>query len=53
MTGKKRTKIKRVCQCGCNQKFTTTFPRQIYKNDTHAQRVYDAKRRVRIVSKDK
>jgi hypothetical protein len=39
-TGKRRARIKKICPC-CGEKFTTTNPEKVYKNQAHKQRVYD------------
>lgn len=39
-TGKRRPKLSRLCPCGCNKKFKTTNPKQIYMNEAHKKRHY-------------
>lgn len=47
-TGSRRNKIKRLCACGCGQKFTTTFPEKLYKNVAHKQAAF----RMRVTTRD-
>lgn len=47
-TGKRREKIRKICACGCGQKFTTTEPRKIYKNDAHRKRKDRARMRTKL-----
>lgn len=41
----RRPKVAKVCTCGCGEQFSTTFPRQKYKNDTHRKRAWARKNR--------
>lgn len=49
-TGKRRPKLVKICPC-CNKKFTTTEPRQIYKNDAHRKRFNRDRDRARTRTK--
>jgi hypothetical protein len=52
-TGKRRPRIKRICACGCGEKFTTTFEDKLYKNKAHKQRKYKKKMTTRAARKSK
>jgi hypothetical protein len=39
-TGKRRPRIRRLCECGCGKWFTTTFEDKKFKNAAHKQKKY-------------
>jgi hypothetical protein len=46
-SGNRRPILERMCACGCNETFKTTFPDKLYLNGAHKQRHYRKLRHAR------